>query len=64
MIEELLLARGYQQGKQPFIFHRTVRIGDRQISVQVDFLAGEYAGAGPSHRTQPIHGLRALSPSW
>ena len=46
-----LLSRGYIQGKQPFIFHRTVTLGDRKITVEVDFLAGEYAGTGIRHRT-------------
>lgn len=59
LIEELLLARGYQRGNQPFIFHRVVAVGGREIQVQVDFLAGEYAGTGPGHRTQPVQGIRA-----
>lgn len=58
-IEELLMARGYKRGSQPFIFHRAVSVGGRDIIVQVDFLAGEYAGTGPGHRTQPVQGIRA-----
>lgn len=58
-IKELLLARGYREGTQPFIFHRTVQHGSREIVVEVDFLAGEYEGTGPSHRTQPVQGVRA-----
>ena len=43
----LLLERGYQQSeKQPFIFHRIVNVEGRDITVEVDFLAGEYGGTG------------------
>ena len=58
-IQELLLSRGYQQGKQPFVFHRIVRVGDRVISVEVDLLAGEYEGTGDAHRTQKVQDVRA-----
>lgn len=59
-IQKLLLGRGYEQDpRQPFIFHRTVVIGGRPIKVEVDFLAGEYEGTGPRHRTQPVHEGRA-----
>jgi hypothetical protein len=58
-IKELLLARGYREGSQPFIFHRTVQQGSREIVVEVDFLAGEYEGTGQSHRTQKVQGVRA-----
>lgn len=57
-ILELLQSRGYRQGKQPFIFHRTVRVGNREIRVQVDFLAGEYGGTGRSRRTQRVLDMR------
>lgn len=57
-IMEHLLAHGYVQGKQPFIFHRTVVMRDREIIVQVDFLSGEYGGTGRSHRTQKIQDMR------
>ena len=43
-IRELLESRGYQQGKQPFTFLKTVPLGGREILVQVDFLPGEYGG--------------------
>jgi hypothetical protein len=56
-ILRLLQARGYKQGKQPFIFHRSVKIGDREILVEVDFLSGEYAGTGSSRRTQRVQDL-------
>ena len=58
-IQELLLARGYREGRQPFIFYRTVTVNNREIIVQVDFLAGEYEGTGKSHRTQEIQDIRA-----
>lgn len=53
-IMELLLSRGYEQGSQPFIFHRKVLVEDREIRVQVDFLAGEYGGSTRRHRTQEV----------
>jgi hypothetical protein len=59
-IQKLLLARGYEQDhRQPFIFHRTVSVGGNPITVQVDFLAGEYEGTGRTHRTQRIQEGRA-----
>ena len=59
-IQALLLGRGYEQDpRQPFIFHRTVVVNDNPIKVEVDFLAGEYEGTGPKHRTQPVHEGRA-----
>ncbi len=58
-IREHLLAHGYEPGKQPFIFFRTVTARERTITVQVDFLAGEYGGASKTHRTQPVQDLAA-----
>ena len=58
-IQELLLSRGYRQGKQPFIFHRSVKVGDKEIDVQVDLLAGEYEGTGKGRRHQRIQGILA-----
>jgi len=57
MIRELLLGRGYVQGKQPFVYYRDVESGDKTIRVQVDFLSGEYAGTGKGHRHQKIQDL-------
>ncbi len=57
-IMELLLAQGYTQGEQPFVFFRDVTIGNQVIRVQVDFLAGEYAGRGKSHRTQRVQDMQ------
>lgn len=55
-IEDLLLGRGYERGKQPFIFLRKVRVRGEERTVQVDLLAGEYEGTGKSHRHQRIQG--------
>jgi hypothetical protein len=59
-IRQLLLGRGYEQDpqRQPFIFHRRVRIGGRDIVVEVDLLAGEYDGTGRTHRTQDVQDVR------
>ena len=53
-ILQLLLSHGYRQGEQPFMFFRTIRIDGRDIEVQIDFLAGEYAGTTRGHRTQRV----------
>ena len=57
-ILQLLLSHGYRQSEQPFIFFRAVQIGERQIDVEVDFLAGEYSGTTRSHRTQRVQDMR------
>ena len=58
-IQQLLLSKGYKQGKQPFIFHRKVHVEGQEINVEVDFLAGEYEGTGKSHRTRRTQGIHA-----
>ena len=59
-ILQLLKSRGYEEGKQPFIFYRTISIENgRNITVEVDLLTGEYGGTGKSHRTQSIQDIRA-----
>ncbi|MFH1943216.1 MAG: hypothetical protein ABIL68_14025 [bacterium] len=59
-ILQLLKERGYDQGKQPFIFHRTVKTEEgREYTIQVDFIAGEYNGTGRSRRTQKVQDIRA-----
>jgi hypothetical protein len=50
-ILKLLLSRGYQQSEQPFIFFRTVQMGEQTFDVEVDFLASEYSGTTRGHRT-------------
>jgi hypothetical protein len=57
-ILQLLLLHGYRQAEQPFVFFRTVEIGERQIEVEVDFLAGEYSGTARGHRTQRVQDMR------
>lgn len=57
-IHDLLISRGYKEGKQPFIFFRTVNIDGTDVEVEVDLLAGEYEGTGKSHRTQFIQDLK------
>lgn len=59
MIQDLLRSRGYQQGDQPFIFFRNVKVGDNEVKVQVDLLAGEYEGTSKSHRHQKVQGIFA-----
>lgn len=52
--------RGYKRGDQPFIFYRTVAARDgRNVTVEIDLLAGEYGGTGRSHRTQPVQNVKA-----
>jgi hypothetical protein len=58
-IEDLLRGRGYRQGEHPFIFFRTVKVGDNEINVEVNLLSGEYEGTSKSHRHQKIQGIRA-----
>ena len=58
-IHDLLLERGYKQGKQPFIFHRSVNNSGVDVNVQVDLLSGEYEGTGSRHRHQKIQEIRA-----
>jgi len=56
-IKELLLERGYKEGKQPFIIQRQVNIDGNDVTVQIDLLSGEYEGTGKSHRHQRIQEL-------
>lgn len=58
-IQELLLNRGYRQGRQDFIFLRDVPVGTRIITVQVDLLSGEYEGTGRRHRHQRVQDVLA-----
>lgn len=57
-ILQLLLSRGYQQSEQPFIFFRTVQMGEQTFDVEVDFLASEYSGTTRGHRTQKVQDMR------
>ncbi len=59
-IRKLLIEGGYKDGKQPFQFFREVsQKNGGLITVEVDFLAGEYEGTGKSHRTQRIQDVNA-----
>lgn len=59
-ISESLRANDYRQDeKQPFIWYRDVDAGgEKPVTVEVDFLAGEYGGRGKKHRTQHVQDLR------
>jgi hypothetical protein len=59
-ISESLRANDYRQDEdQPFIWYRDVDAGgERPVTVEVDFLAGEYGGRGKQHRTQHVQGLQ------
>jgi hypothetical protein len=56
-ILEHLTKRGYTRGDQPYIFYRTVVVAGREITVQVDLLAGEYGGTGKSRRHQRVQDI-------
>lgn len=60
-IRELLLKQNYYEHKdQPFVFFRDVKVSDDEIiTVEVDFLSGEYEGTGKSHRTQNVQDIKA-----
>lgn len=59
MIQHLLKRRGYEQGDQPFIFFRNLKVGGHEVKVQVDLLAGEYEGTLKGHRHQKVQGVQA-----
>ena len=59
-IRNRLLSRGYKpHDEQPFIFFRTFEIQGREVTVELDLLAGEYGGTGRGRRTQRIQDARA-----
>ncbi|MGM0368422.1 MAG: hypothetical protein ACQEP2_07625 [Actinomycetota bacterium] len=59
-ILELLRKKGYEKGRQPFIFTRSIKDKDSNIyTIEIDFLSGEYGGTGKSHRTQKIQDINA-----
>lgn len=46
-ISESLRANGhYQRERQPFIWYRDAKTDGESVTVEVDFLAGEYGGGG------------------
>lgn len=60
ILEALHRRRYRQDAKQPFRFFRDIpAVGRDPITIEVDFLAPEYGGTGPGHRTQPVQDVRA-----
>lgn len=59
-ILKTLISRGYEEGKQPFQFNRSItdKTGAR-FDVTIDLLAGEYGGTSKKHRTQKIQDVKA-----
>ncbi len=47
-----------QDDSQPFIWYREVTRGTATVTVEVDFLAGEYGGRGRNRRTQHVQDLQ------
>jgi len=60
-ILDSMLKHGYTQDtEQPFRFFREVKVeGSDPVNVEVDFMAGEYGGAGKRHRTQRVQDIHA-----
>ncbi len=59
-IERLLLSRGYRKSEeQPYMFQRTAVVNGKKIDVEVDLLAGDYAGTGKGRRHQNIQDVKA-----
>jgi hypothetical protein len=57
-ITEHLKRAGYKEGDRPYKFLRTLLVGDQQVTVEVDFLAGEYGGLGKARRHQQVQDLK------
>ncbi len=53
-IQDILVGRGYEHGREPFMFNR--RAGE--VLVQVDFLSGEYGGTGRGRRHQKVQEIK------
>ncbi|MBU2574624.1 MAG: nucleotidyl transferase AbiEii/AbiGii toxin family protein [Elusimicrobia bacterium] len=59
-IGELLRARGYSPSvRSPYVFTRAIIIDGQTVSVEVDFLSGEYGGAAKSRRHQSVQEIKA-----
>ena len=56
-----LLKNGYvQDPRQPFRFYRKMKTLDgSEMTIEVDFMSGEYGGTGKSRRTQRVQNVRA-----
>jgi hypothetical protein len=58
-IAKSLVDHGYARDQaQLFIWYREVAIDGTPVTVEVDFLAGEYGGTGKKRRTQHVQDLR------
>lgn len=55
-IQDLLIERGYERGRQFFQFTKRVKVGDEECTVNIDLLAGIEAGTDPLDSSQIIHG--------
>jgi len=52
--------RGWKEGEEPFIYEKGFSLSDsRDVTVEIDFLAGEYGGEGKSHRHQDVQDIKA-----
>jgi hypothetical protein len=58
-ISDHLKRSGYEEGDHPYKFFRTVTVGGEDVTVEVDFLAGEYGGVGKGRRHQRVQDLKA-----
>jgi hypothetical protein len=58
-ISEHLKRAGYKEGDHPYKFFRTVSVGGDKVTVEIDFLAGEYGGMGKGRRHQRVQDLKA-----
>lgn len=57
-ISDHLGRAGYEEGDHPYRFFRTVSVGGEEVTVEVDFLAGEYGGMGRGRRHQRVQDLK------
>lgn len=59
-IKNLLTKSGYRpDDQQPFIFYRDLEVDGTPVTIEVDLVAGEYAGTARKHRTQKVQDVRA-----
>lgn len=57
-ISDHLSRAEYKEGDHPYKFFRTVSVGGEEVTVEVDFLAGEYGGMGKGRRHQRVQDLK------
>lgn len=59
-IRRAIEKRGWNEGKQPFMYEKNFLLpSGREVTVEIDFLAGEYGGEGKSHRHQDVQDIKA-----